>query len=75
MAVLVNSSDSYTLLGTLPFAEAHMALGYGPEGPPLEVPWVREEKAWVMDWCWSRVEDVAEDARARASEWETNDDS
>jgi hypothetical protein len=29
----------------------------------------------VMEWCWSRVEDVAEDARARASEWETKDDS
>jgi hypothetical protein len=36
---------------------------------------VKEEKAWVMDWCWSRVEEVAEDARARASEWETNDGS
>jgi hypothetical protein len=57
------------------FAEACMALGYGPEGPPLEVPWVKEEKAWVMEWCWSRVDDVAEDARARASEWETKDDS
>jgi hypothetical protein len=41
----------------------------------LEVPWVKEEKAWVMDWCSARVEDVAEDARARASEWETKDDS
>jgi hypothetical protein len=57
------------------FGEAYMALGYGPEGPPLEVPWVKEEKAWVMDWCSARVEDVAEDARARASEWETKDDS
>ena len=57
------------------FGEAYMALGYGPEGPPLEVPWVKEEKAWVMEWCWSRADDVAEDARARASEWETNDDS
>jgi hypothetical protein len=57
------------------FTEAYMALGYGPEGPPVEVPWVKEEKAWVMEWCWSRVNDVAEDARARASEWETNDDS
>jgi hypothetical protein len=57
------------------FGEAFMALGYGPEGPPLEVPWVKEEKAWVMEWCWSRVEDVAEDARARASEWETKNDS
>ena len=56
------------------FAEACMALGYGPEGPPLELPWVTEEKAWVMDWCWSRVEGVAEDARARASEWETSPD-
>jgi hypothetical protein len=53
-------------------AEAYMALGYGPEGPPLEVPWVKEEKAWMMEWCWSRVDDVAEDARARASEWETS---
>jgi hypothetical protein len=57
------------------FAEACMALGYGPEGPPFEIPWVKEERAWVEDWCWSRVEDVAEDARARASEWETNDGS
>ena len=55
-------------------AEAYMALGYGPEGPPLEVPWVKEEKAWMMEWCWSRVDDVAEDARARASEWETSPD-
>ena len=56
------------------FAEAWMALGYGPEGPPFEIPWVKEERAWVEDWCWSRVEDVAEDARARASEWETSPD-
>jgi hypothetical protein len=55
------------------FAEACMALGYGPEGPPLEIPWVKEEIVWVKDWCSSRVEDVAEDARA--SEWETNDGS
>ena len=56
-------------------AKACMALGYGPEGPPSGIPWVKEERAWVEDWCWSRVEEVAEDARARASEWETKDDS
>ncbi len=56
------------------FAEACAALGYGPEGPPLESPWPQEERAWVMDWCWSRVEEVAEDARARASEWELSAD-
>jgi hypothetical protein len=49
--------------------------GIRARGSPLEVPWVKEEKAWVMDWCSARVEDVAEDARARASEWETKDDS
>jgi hypothetical protein len=56
------------------FAEACATLGLGPKGPE-KTPWVKEEKAWVMDWCWSRVEDVAEDARARASELEPKDDS
>ena len=56
------------------FAEACTTLGYGPKGPE-KTPWEKEEKVWVMEWCWSRVNDVAEDARARASEWETNDDS
>jgi hypothetical protein len=56
------------------FAEACTTLGYGPEGPE-KTPWEKEEKVWVMEWCWSRVEEVVEDARARASEWETNDDS
>ena len=56
------------------FTEACMALGYGPEGPTLEIPWAKEEWAWVEDWCWSRVEEVVEDALARTSEWETKAD-
>jgi hypothetical protein len=32
------------------FAEACTTLGYGPKGPE-KTPWVKEEKAWVMEWC------------------------
>jgi hypothetical protein len=56
------------------FAEACTTLGLGPKGPE-KTPWVKEEKAWVMEWCWSRVEEVVEDALARTSEWEMNDGS
>lgn len=51
------------------FARACAELGYGPEGP-LRTPWGGGEVGWVQDWCWARVDEVVEDARARASEWE-----
>jgi hypothetical protein len=48
-------------------AEAYAEAGHEFGNPP--------NVSRMEAWCEPRVEDVAEDARARASEWETKDDS